>query len=97
MTKKFFIQTWGCQMNDHDGEKLTGLMLRDGYEEVRSSKEADIVLLNTCSIREKAVHKVFSELGRLKKEKLQRPPDHRCNGLFGPAGTGSSIHTRPAD
>lgn len=60
-------------MNDHDGEKLTGLMLRDGYEEVRSSKEADIVLLNTCSIREKAVHKVFSELGRLKKEKLQRP------------------------
>ena len=73
MTKKFFIQTWGCQMNDHDGEKLTGLMLRDGYKEVRSSKEADIVLLNTCSIREKAVHKVFSELGRLKKEKLQRP------------------------
>ncbi|MEY3315224.1 MAG: hypothetical protein RLZZ438_823 [Acidobacteriota bacterium] len=73
MSKKFFIQTWGCQMNDHDGEKLTGLMLRDGYEEVKSSKEADIVLLNTCSIREKAVHKVFSELGRLKKEKLQRP------------------------
>jgi len=38
MSKKFFIQTWGCQMNDHDGEKLTGLMLRDGYEEVKSSK-----------------------------------------------------------
>lgn len=73
MTKKFFIQTWGCQMNDHDGEKLTGLMLRDGYEEVRSSKEADIVLLNTCSIREKAVHKVFSELGRLKKKSYNDP------------------------
>lgn len=73
MTKKFYIQTWGCQMNDHDGEKLSGLMIKDGYEEVDSSKEADVVLLNTCSIREKAVHKVFSELGRLKKEKLQRP------------------------
>ena len=68
--RSYIVRTFGCQMNDHDGEKLTGLMLRDGYEEVRSSKEADIVLLNTCSIREKAVHKVFSELGRLKKEKF---------------------------
>ncbi len=60
-------------MNDHDGEKLTGVMVQEGYVEVNSSKEADVVILNTCSIREKAVHKVFSELGRLKKEKLQRP------------------------
>jgi len=70
---KFHIQTWGCQMNDHDSEKLSGLLLREGYEEVASPSEADLVLLNTCSIREKAVHKVYTELGRLKELKQQRP------------------------
>lgn len=70
---KFHIQTWGCQMNDHDGERLAGLLAAQGYESVASSDEADLVLLNTCSIREKAVHKVYSELGRLRMEKEQRP------------------------
>ncbi|MCX6548187.1 MAG: tRNA (N6-isopentenyl adenosine(37)-C2)-methylthiotransferase MiaB [Acidobacteria bacterium] len=70
---KFHIETWGCQMNDHDGEKLSGLLLAQGFEAVESSAEADLVLLNTCSIREKAVHKVYSELGRLRQEKLRRP------------------------
>ena len=70
---KFHIQTWGCQMNDHDGEKLSGLLSADGFEEVDSTEEADLVLLNTCSIREKAVHKVYSELGRLRAEKERRP------------------------
>ncbi|HTL98188.1 MAG TPA: tRNA (N6-isopentenyl adenosine(37)-C2)-methylthiotransferase MiaB [Holophagaceae bacterium] len=73
MTMKFHIQTWGCQMNDHDGERLAGLMAAQGFESVGSSDEADLVLLNTCSIREKAVHKVYSELGRLRVEKEQRP------------------------
>jgi len=70
---KFHIQTWGCQMNDHDGEKLSGLLLGDGFEAVATAEEADLVLLNTCSIREKAVHKVYSELGRLREEKQRRP------------------------
>lgn len=70
---KFHIQTWGCQMNDHDGEKLSGLLSADGFEEVASAEEAELVLLNTCSIREKAVHKVYSELGRLREEKQRRP------------------------
>ncbi|MBK9796654.1 MAG: tRNA (N6-isopentenyl adenosine(37)-C2)-methylthiotransferase MiaB [Holophagaceae bacterium] len=70
---KFHIQTWGCQMNDHDGEKLSGLLSADGFEEVGSAEEAELVLLNTCSIREKAVHKVYSELGRLREEKQRRP------------------------
>ncbi|MBK8725736.1 MAG: tRNA (N6-isopentenyl adenosine(37)-C2)-methylthiotransferase MiaB [Holophagaceae bacterium] len=70
---KFHIQTWGCQMNDHDGEKLSGLLERDGFVPVDSPEEAELVLLNTCSIREKAVHKVFSELGRLREEKERRP------------------------
>ncbi|HJV89108.1 MAG TPA: tRNA (N6-isopentenyl adenosine(37)-C2)-methylthiotransferase MiaB [Holophagaceae bacterium] len=73
MSQKFYIETWGCQMNDHDGERLAGLLEKQGYEAVSSSAEADLVLLNTCSIREKAVHKVHSELGRLRKEKEQRP------------------------
>lgn len=70
---KFHIQTWGCQMNDHDGEKLSGLLSADGFELVDSVDEAELVLLNTCSIREKAVHKVYSELGRLRAEKERRP------------------------
>ena len=70
---KFHIQTWGCQMNDHDGERLAGLLAAQGFESVDSPDEADLVLLNTCSIREKAVHKVYSELGRLKAEKEKRP------------------------
>jgi tRNA-2-methylthio-N6-dimethylallyladenosine synthase len=70
---KFHIETWGCQMNDHDSEKLSGLLVREGHEPVGSAAEADLVLLNTCSIREKAVQKVYSELGRLKEEKAQKP------------------------
>ena len=70
---KFHIETWGCQMNDHDAEKLSGLLSADGFEEVDSVEEAELVLLNTCSIREKAVHKVYSELGRLREEKQRRP------------------------
>ena len=70
---KFHIQTWGCQMNDHDGEKLAGLLSAEGFESVESAEEAELVLLNTCSIREKAVHKVYSELGRLRDEKQRRP------------------------
>jgi tRNA-2-methylthio-N6-dimethylallyladenosine synthase len=70
---KFHIQTWGCQMNDHDGEKLSGLLSAEGFEAVDSAEDAELVLLNTCSIREKAVHKVYSELGRLREEKQRRP------------------------
>jgi len=70
---KFYIETWGCQMNDHDSEKLSGMLLRDGFEAAASVAEAELVLLNTCSIREKAVHKVYTELGRLRELKQQRP------------------------
>ncbi len=69
---KFHIQTWGCQMNEHDGEKLSGLLSAEGFESA-AAEDADLILLNTCSIREKAVHKVYSELGRLREEKQRRP------------------------
>jgi len=70
---KYFIETWGCQMNDHDSEKLSGLLAREGHEPAASLAEAELVLLNTCSIREKAVHKVYSQLGHLREEKELRP------------------------
>ena len=70
---KYLIQTWGCQMNDHDSEKLAGLLRKEGFEEAPSVEEADVVLLNTCSIREKAVNKVYTVLGQLREVKKRRP------------------------
>jgi tRNA-2-methylthio-N6-dimethylallyladenosine synthase len=61
--KSFFIETFGCQMNVHDAEKVAGLFLGRGYRAAQSIAEADVVLYNTCSIREKAAQKVFSRLG----------------------------------
>jgi len=69
----YWIATWGCQMNVHDSEKLAGTLADQGYVPASGPEEADVVLLNTCSIREKASEKVFSELGRLKPLKEQRP------------------------
>ncbi len=70
---KYLIQTWGCQMNDHDSEKLAGLLAREGFTAAAGVEDADVVILNTCSIREKAVNKVYTELGRLREEKKRRP------------------------
>jgi tRNA-2-methylthio-N6-dimethylallyladenosine synthase len=60
----FFIETFGCQMNEHDSEKVAGLLLACGYRQVSSPESAELVLYNTCSIREKAAQKVFSRLGQ---------------------------------
>jgi tRNA-2-methylthio-N6-dimethylallyladenosine synthase len=61
--KTFFIETFGCQMNVHDSEKVAGVLLARGYEQVHDPDLADVVFYNTCSIREKAAQKVFSRLG----------------------------------
>ncbi|MGH9690806.1 MAG: tRNA (N6-isopentenyl adenosine(37)-C2)-methylthiotransferase MiaB [Candidatus Acidiferrales bacterium] len=61
--KSFYIETFGCQMNVHDSEKVSGVLLARGYRAVNSPAQAALVLYNTCSIREKAAHKVFSRLG----------------------------------
>lgn len=66
----FYIETFGCQMNAHDSEKVAGLLLSRGYQPAASSDEADLVFLNTCAIRDKAEHKVFSRLGRFKGDAL---------------------------
>jgi tRNA-2-methylthio-N6-dimethylallyladenosine synthase len=64
--KRVFIKTYGCQMNVYDSDRMTDALASDGYEATDSVENADLVLLNTCHIREKAAEKVYSELGRLR-------------------------------
>src|SRR5271170_7446883 len=66
--KKFYIETFGCQMNAHDSEKVVGTMLAEGYAQVGTPEEAELVLYNTCSIRDKAEQKVFNRLQQFKRE-----------------------------
>jgi len=65
--KTFYIETFGCQMNVHDSEKVAGVLMARGYRPVDAHEDADIILYNTCSIREKAAQKVFSRLGAFRK------------------------------
>ncbi len=70
--KAYFIETWGCQMNELDSERLSGGLKLRGYHRVDDQAKADLILLNTCSVREKAEHKVFSRLGELLMVKRER-------------------------
>ena len=65
--RSFYIETFGCQMNVHDSEKVAGVLMGRGLAAVDDPEQADIILYNTCSIREKAAQKVFSRLGAFKK------------------------------
>ncbi len=67
--RRFFIETFGCQMNAHDSEKISGLLARQGMVEAISPEQADLFILNTCSVREKAAQKVYSRLGEIKGRK----------------------------
>ncbi len=69
LPKKVYIRTFGCQMNDRDSEALLGLFLRDGYRQENSEKDADVILVNTCSVRDHAENRALSFLGSLKKLK----------------------------
>ncbi|MBI5163011.1 MAG: tRNA (N6-isopentenyl adenosine(37)-C2)-methylthiotransferase MiaB [Magnetospirillum sp.] len=75
MAKKLFIKTYGCQMNVYDSARMADVLAPLGYGETDGPEDADMVILNTCHIREKAAEKVFSELGRLKAIKRRR---HEC-------------------
>jgi tRNA-2-methylthio-N6-dimethylallyladenosine synthase len=75
----FFLETFGCQMNDHDSEKVAGLLLSRGYRKVESPEAAKLVLYNTCSIREKAAQKVFSRLGEFRG----KPSEGKIIGVLG--------------
>ena len=71
--RKLFIRTYGCQMNVYDSERMAEAMAGSGYSEAATPEEADMILLNTCHIREKAAEKVYSELGRLRPLKEANP------------------------
>ena len=71
--KKLYIKTYGCQMNVYDSERMAGALAPDGYEQTSAPDQADLILLNTCHIREKAAEKIYSELGRLKGHKANNP------------------------
>ena len=72
LAKKLFIKTYGCQMNVYDSERMTDLLAPIGYEVAERPEAADLIILNTCHIREKASEKVYSELGRLRRLKDRR-------------------------
>jgi tRNA-2-methylthio-N6-dimethylallyladenosine synthase len=70
--KRVFIKTYGCQMNVYDSQRMAEMLATEGFEEAAGPESADIVILNTCHIREKAAEKVYSEVGKLKKLKSER-------------------------
>ncbi|MET3613633.1 tRNA-2-methylthio-N6-dimethylallyladenosine synthase [Rhizobium aquaticum] len=76
-TRKVFVKTYGCQMNVYDSARMTDALAADGYSETTVLEDADLVLLNTCHIREKAAEKVYSELGRLRDMKKAKNAEGR--------------------
>src|SRR5271155_3822378 len=77
--RTFYLETFGCQMNAHDSEKVAGVLLGRGYQQVDNLDAAHLILYNTCSIREKAAQKVFSRLGEFRK----RPAVGKMIGVLG--------------
>ena len=75
--KRVYLKTFGCQMNVYDSERMTEALIGDGYAMTEQPEDADLVILNTCHIREKAAEKVYSDLGRLRDIKQQRSLDGR--------------------
>lgn len=71
--KTVYIKTFGCQMNEHDSERMLGILYSMGFNEVDEPKKADIIIFNTCAIREKAEQKFMSSLGRIKHLKRRKP------------------------
>ena len=69
--KKVFVKTYGCQMNEYDSGRMSDIMQEEGYQKTDSENDADLIILNTCHIREKASEKVYSELGRVNKRSKQ--------------------------
>ena len=73
---KYFIETYGCQMNVHDAERMAGLLEQSGYDRAESDTDADLVVINTCSVRERAEEKLYTRLGEIKEmgRELGRDP-----------------------
>ena len=77
MTRKLYVKSYGCQMNVYDSHRMADTLAPAGFSETASPEDADLVILNTCHIREKAAAKVYSELGKLKHIKTARAREGR--------------------
>jgi tRNA-2-methylthio-N6-dimethylallyladenosine synthase len=77
LVKKVFVKSYGCQMNVYDAERMADVLAPQGFTEAAAMEEADLVILNTCHIREKAAEKVYSELGRVRQVKSARAAEGR--------------------
>lgn len=95
--QKVYIKNYGCQMNVYDGQKMADLLKPHGYAITESPEDADVAILNTCHIREKAEHKVFSDLGRLKQAKNKNEKDMviAVGGCVGQAESEEIIRQAP--
>ena len=71
---KYFIETYGCQMNVHDSERMAGLLEQAGYDPAASDRDADIVVVNTCSVRERAEDKLYTRLGEIREMAREQRP-----------------------
>ena len=71
--RRYLIRTFGCQMNEHDSERISGLLESDGYTRTSETGEAEIVVLNTCAVRENADNRLYGSLGHLKPIKDRNP------------------------
>ena len=95
MSKKLFIKTFGCQMNEYDSDKMRDVLnVSHGMEETSRPEEADLIIFNTCSIREKAQEKLFSELGRWRRRKQDKPDFMIAVGGCVASQEGSAIYER---
>ena len=74
MSLKYYIETFGCQMNVHDSERLAGLLDQAGYELATAPDEADLVVINTCSVRERAEERLYTELGMVATNRAGKRP-----------------------
>ena len=72
MAPKYLIETFGCQMNEHDSERMAGLLEAHGYVAAAGKADADVIVVNTCSVRERSVDKLHSRLGEIREETMGR-------------------------
>jgi tRNA-2-methylthio-N6-dimethylallyladenosine synthase len=78
--KKYFIETFGCQMNEFDSERIRYILENQGYSMCESREKSDIIIINTCAVREKAKNRLYGHIGRLKDLKAKNPDLIICIG-----------------
>lgn len=94
MEKKYHIVTYGCQMNVHESEKIAGILAKLGYRETKETEEADIIVFNTCCIRENAENHAFGNIGALKKLKEEEARADHCRRRMYDSGKGQDGDTQ---